>query len=135
MFIVNCKETYVFTSNCCVHVHDFTGGMFEYVSGANYFGESLEWTGYAIACWNAPATAFAAFTCLFLGSRALQHHRCVCVCVRIGRSPTSYIRAAVSSCGWFESWRGFGAAAGTVHRASYSPLPPSFQSIIMLCSA
>jgi 3-oxo-5-alpha-steroid 4-dehydrogenase 1 len=25
------------------------GGMFEYVSGANFFGEILEWTGFAIA--------------------------------------------------------------------------------------
>lgn len=51
------------------------GGMFEYVSGANYFGESLEWTGYAIACWNAPAAAFALWTALFLGGRAIQHHK------------------------------------------------------------
>lgn len=27
------------------------GGMFEYVSGANFFGETLEWTGFALACW------------------------------------------------------------------------------------
>lgn len=25
------------------------GGMFEYVSGANFFGECVEWTGYAVA--------------------------------------------------------------------------------------
>ena len=28
------------------------GGMFEYVSGANYYGEILEWCGYALACWS-----------------------------------------------------------------------------------
>ncbi len=51
------------------------GGMFEFVSGANYFGESLEWTGFAVACWNFPALSFAIFVILFLGSRALQYHR------------------------------------------------------------
>lgn len=28
------------------------GGMFDYVSAANYFCESIEWAGFAIACWN-----------------------------------------------------------------------------------
>ena len=51
------------------------GGLFEYVSGANYFGECLEWTGYAIACWSWSGFVMAAFTSLFLGPRALQHHR------------------------------------------------------------
>ena len=31
------------------------GGMFEYVSGANFFGEILEWSGYALACSNPAA--------------------------------------------------------------------------------
>ena len=26
------------------------GGLFEYVSGANYLGEIVEWTGFAVAC-------------------------------------------------------------------------------------
>ena len=49
--------------------------MFEYVSGANYFGECLEWTGYAIACWSLIGAYFALSTVLFLGSRALQYHK------------------------------------------------------------
>jgi 3-oxo-5-alpha-steroid 4-dehydrogenase 1 len=28
------------------------GGMFTYVSGANFFGEIVEWTGFAIAGWS-----------------------------------------------------------------------------------
>ncbi len=32
------------------------GGMFEYVSGANFFGEILEWTGFAIAAWTLPVS-------------------------------------------------------------------------------
>lgn len=50
------------------------GGLFELVSGANFLGEIVEWTGYAVAA-NAPfAAAFAAFTALNIGPRALQHH-------------------------------------------------------------
>lgn len=49
--------------------------MFDYVSGANYFGEVVEWTGFAIACWNPVALSFAVFALFFLGSRARQYHR------------------------------------------------------------
>ena len=34
------------------------GGLFEYVSAANYFAESMEWCGFAIAAWNLPACKF-----------------------------------------------------------------------------
>ncbi|EPB71070.1 3-oxo-5-alpha-steroid 4-dehydrogenase [Ancylostoma ceylanicum] len=52
-----------------------TGGMFEYVSGANFFGEIVEWTGYAIVSGSLPATAFAIFTMCNIGPRAIHHHR------------------------------------------------------------
>ncbi|XP_053569053.1 3-oxo-5-alpha-steroid 4-dehydrogenase 1 [Bombina bombina] len=51
------------------------GGLFEYVTGANFFGEILEWTGFAIAGWSFPGAAFAVFTALVLTSRAQQHHQ------------------------------------------------------------
>ncbi|CAM9737067.1 unnamed protein product [Ascophyllum nodosum] len=51
------------------------GGMFEYVSGANYFGESLEWCGFAIAGWSLPALAFALYTIANISPRAFQHHK------------------------------------------------------------
>ncbi|XP_056267005.1 3-oxo-5-alpha-steroid 4-dehydrogenase 2a isoform X2 [Pseudoliparis swirei] len=51
------------------------GGMFEFVSGANFLGEILEWTGFALASWSLPATAFAFFTECSIGPRAYQHHR------------------------------------------------------------
>jgi len=51
------------------------GGMFEYVSCANYMGECIEWVGYAIASGFAlPPLMFAIFTFCFIGRRALSHH-------------------------------------------------------------
>lgn len=51
------------------------GGMFEYVSGANFFGEIVEWAGFAIASWSFPAFCFAFFTFCNIGPRAQQHHQ------------------------------------------------------------
>ncbi|EGD77467.1 hypothetical protein PTSG_08562 [Salpingoeca rosetta] len=51
------------------------GGMFEFVSGANFFGEILEWTGFAIASWSFPALCFAAFTFSNTAPRGYQHHQ------------------------------------------------------------
>ncbi|KAM4607583.1 3-oxo-5-alpha-steroid 4-dehydrogenase 2b [Polymixia lowei] len=51
------------------------GGLFEYVSGANYLGELVEWFGYAIATWSLPTLSFAIFSLCFIGPRAYYHHR------------------------------------------------------------
>ncbi|GFR60816.1 3-oxo-5-alpha-steroid 4-dehydrogenase 1 [Elysia marginata] len=51
------------------------GGMFKYVSGANFFGEIVEWTGFAILNWSVPTVAFALFTMTNIGPRAVHHHR------------------------------------------------------------
>lgn len=72
------------------------GGAFELVSGANFLGEILEWTGFAIAAYTplkltgalatfqsipllgilvSPPVAFALFTASNIGPRALEHHR------------------------------------------------------------
>ncbi|XP_073401216.1 3-oxo-5-alpha-steroid 4-dehydrogenase 2 isoform X1 [Dendrobates tinctorius] len=51
------------------------GGMFNFVSGANFFGEIVEWYGYAIATWSLPAFAFAVFTTVSIGPRAYHHHK------------------------------------------------------------
>ncbi|CAM9136750.1 unnamed protein product [Scytosiphon promiscuus] len=50
------------------------GGMFEYVSGANFFGECVEWCGFAIAGWSLPASSFALYTIANLVPRARKHH-------------------------------------------------------------
>ncbi|KAJ3076622.1 Steroid 5-alpha-reductase det2 [Podochytrium sp. JEL0797] len=51
-----------------------TGGMFEFVSGANYFGEILEWAGWAIAAGNVAGYAFLFFTMANLIPRGLATH-------------------------------------------------------------
>lgn len=50
------------------------GGLFEYISGANFFGEILEWMGFAIASGGSfPSVTFALFTILNLAPRAWHH--------------------------------------------------------------
>lgn len=51
------------------------GGFFAYVSNPHYFGEIVEWTGFALACQNLPAWSFVAFTCSNLIPRAVAHHK------------------------------------------------------------
>jgi protein-S-isoprenylcysteine O-methyltransferase Ste14 len=51
------------------------GGFYELVSSPNYFGEILEWCGWAIATWSLAGLAFALYTFANLAPRALQHHR------------------------------------------------------------
>lgn len=51
------------------------GGLFKYVSCPNHFGEIVEWTGFAILCWNLPALAFAVWTAANLIPRTLSHHK------------------------------------------------------------
>jgi len=50
------------------------GGMFNFVSSPNYFGEIVEWTGFAVAASSLPAAAFALFTIANIGPRAFQTH-------------------------------------------------------------
>lgn len=45
-------------------------GMFKYVSSANYYGEILEWTGFAILTWSLPGVVFLLWTCANLIPRA-----------------------------------------------------------------
>ncbi|CAM4511604.1 3-oxo-5-alpha-steroid 4-dehydrogenase 1 isoform X3 [Lepidochelys kempii] len=51
------------------------GGLFEYVTGANFFGEILEWFGFALASCTFESAAFAICTLFILGSRAHHHHQ------------------------------------------------------------
>ena len=51
------------------------GGMFRYVSSANYFGEFLEWVGFAIASWSWAGAIFALWTFANLGPRSASLYR------------------------------------------------------------
>ena len=45
-------------------------GFYRYVTSANYFGELVEWTGYAILTWSPAGLLFAVWTFANLGPRA-----------------------------------------------------------------
>lgn len=51
------------------------GGIFNYVSSANYFGELLEWTGFAILTWSWAGAVFALWTFANLAPRAEQIYK------------------------------------------------------------
>lgn len=46
------------------------GGMFKYVASANYFGEFIEWLGFAILTWSYAGAVFALWTFANLAPRA-----------------------------------------------------------------
>lgn len=51
------------------------GGMFKYISAPNYFGEIIEWIGFALAAWSLPALSFAVWTIANLAPRAITNHQ------------------------------------------------------------
>jgi protein-S-isoprenylcysteine O-methyltransferase Ste14 len=51
------------------------GGMYRWISCPNYFGEIIEWIGWAIATWSLVGLGFATWTAANLAPRALSHHR------------------------------------------------------------
>jgi len=51
------------------------GWLFDRIASPNYFGEIVEWTGFAIATWSLAGLAFAAFTAANIGPRAFANRR------------------------------------------------------------
>jgi 3-oxo-5-alpha-steroid 4-dehydrogenase 1 len=51
------------------------GFMYKYISCPNYFGEMLEWMGFALMAWCLPALTFSLWTTVNLLPRALAHHK------------------------------------------------------------
>lgn len=51
------------------------GGMFRYVTSANYLGEFTEWAGYALLTWSLGGLAFALWTFANLAPRARSIHK------------------------------------------------------------
>lgn len=50
-------------------------GMFRYVTAGHYFGEIVEWTGFALLTWSWSGAVFALWTCANLIPRAASIHR------------------------------------------------------------
>lgn len=50
------------------------GGLYHWISCPNYFGEIVEWVGWAIATWSVPGAIFAIWTFANLAPRAFSHH-------------------------------------------------------------
>ena len=50
------------------------GGIFDWISCPNHFGEIVQWSGFALMCWNLPALSFAVWTAANLIPRAVSHH-------------------------------------------------------------
>jgi protein-S-isoprenylcysteine O-methyltransferase Ste14 len=51
------------------------GGLYRWISCPNYFGETVQWIGWAIATWSPGGLAFAVWTAANLAPRARAHHR------------------------------------------------------------
>ena len=51
------------------------GGLFDRVASPNYFGELVEWIGFAVATWSLAGAAFAVYTAANLVPRAFAHRR------------------------------------------------------------
>ena len=51
------------------------GGLYRFITAPNYFGEILEWTGWAIMTWSLPGLAFAIYTTANLAPRAWTNHK------------------------------------------------------------
>ena len=88
-FIIGCA---LFVVGLCINIHSDAvlrslrrpgeagykiprGGMFRYVSAANYFGELVEWTGWAIATWSPASLVFVIWTASNLVPRAWSQHK------------------------------------------------------------
>ena len=50
------------------------GGFYKWISSPNYFGEIIEWIGWAIMTWSLSGFVFALWTIFNLLPRALKHH-------------------------------------------------------------
>ena len=51
-----------------------TGGLYDYISSANYFGEMVEWFGFYLITWNIGSASFLLWTICNLFPRAYANH-------------------------------------------------------------
>lgn len=57
------------------HYYIPEGGLYNYISSPNYFGEIIEWSGWAIATWSMPGLLFALGAVGCIGIRAIHTHK------------------------------------------------------------
>ena len=50
------------------------GGLFNYISCPNFFGELVEWFGFALMTFNIGSFSFFVWTFINLVPRAISHH-------------------------------------------------------------
>ena len=78
-FVVNLRSDYIIRhlrKNPEDTKHYFPKGfMFNYVTSANYFGELVEWLGFAILTWSVPGLVFFIWTFANLAPRAHAIHK------------------------------------------------------------
>ena len=53
-------------------------GLYKYVASANYFGETVEWIGFAILSWSVAGAVFVLWTFANLAPRARAIHNRYC---------------------------------------------------------
>ena len=53
-------------------------GLYKYVASANYFGETVEWLGYAILTWSLAGVVFLLWTFANLAPRSRAIHKKYC---------------------------------------------------------
>lgn len=51
------------------------GWLFDFISSPHYFGEIIEWAGWALMTWSLPGLAFSVFTFANLFPRAVASHK------------------------------------------------------------
>jgi protein-S-isoprenylcysteine O-methyltransferase Ste14 len=51
------------------------GGFYRFISCPNFFGEIIEWIGFAMMSWSLPALSFAVWSAINLIPRAVDHHK------------------------------------------------------------
>ena len=51
------------------------GKLYNLISCPNYFGEMIEWIGFALMCWSLPSLLFAIWTIANLFPRAIAQHK------------------------------------------------------------
>jgi len=79
-YVINLRSDYIIRhlrKNPNDTKHYFPKGfMFNYVTSANYFGELVEWLGFAILTWSIPGLVFFIWTFANLVPRAHAIHKC-----------------------------------------------------------